>query len=124
MNFGQNMCNDSTRDVTSEGSISPSKFARAVLSGTAQEDVEVDAESRECRNEDGRADPDAGDGDDVVLGVEGKRRRMNVEGLLESEGDVPAGNLEEFIDRMESMGVVRNTDDWLRLWREHAELRL
>ena len=124
MNFGKHVCDDSTRGVTSEGSISPSFSARAVLSSTAQKDAEVDAESRECRNESSCADLDADDGQDLVLGVQDKRRRTNVEDLLESEGDVPAGDLEEFVDRMGCMGVERNTDRWRRFWREHAEIRL
>ena len=65
--------------------------------------------------------------EDAVLGVEAKRRRVEAspdDEYLETEEDVPEGDLEEFEDRMECLAVERGSADWKRYWREHAELRL
>ena len=37
---------------------------------------------------------------------------MNMSDYLETEEDVPASDLEEFVDRMESMKVERGSDEW------------
>ena len=60
----------------------------------------------------------------VVLGINAKRRKVTADSMLESEGDVPANDLAEFVDRMESLGVEAGSERWRSYWREHAELRL
>ena len=84
----------------SGASISPSGNTRAVLQSTAQEE------------------------DTPVLALGGKRLRMTAAELLESEGDVNATDLEEFVDRMESMNVEAGSEDWNKHWKRHAEMRL
>ena len=83
----------------SGASISPSVTTGAVLQSTAHEDA-------------------------PVLAMGGKRLRMTAAELLESEGDASATDLEEFVDRMESMNVEAGSDDWKDLWKEHAERNL
>ena len=124
MNFGPRVAKDSERDVTSEGSISPWINAEAVPKSAVHEDEGVDAVRQDCVRKDACADPNTECVKDVVLGMGDKRRKRNSDGFLESEGDVPASDLAEFVDRMNDLGVERNTEEWTRYWKEHAELRL
>ena len=88
-----------SEDAATGASIRPSDTAGSVLPSTVHEEA-------------------------PVLALGGKRLRMTAAELLESEGDVDATDLEEFVDRMESMNVEAGPDEWNRLWKQHAEQRL
>ena len=57
---------------------------------------------------------------------EPRRRQLPPEhqrGDLETEDQVPESDRAEFVDRMQALGVARNTTEWSNYWNEHAGLR-
>ena len=61
----------------------------------------------------------------LLAPVESKRRRVaSPDDFLEKEEDVPEADLEDFVSRMEDLGITRESASWQTLWREHAETRL
>ena len=102
--------------VSSEGCVSP-RFTATAPPSAADVVAGNDTRSQGVYGDYGNVVPG------VVLGVDAKRRRVTADSMLESEGDVPADDLAEFVDRMESLGVEAGSERWRSYWREHAESR-
>ena len=49
---------------------------------------------------------DPGKDEGLMIGVGDKRRRRDAEDMLDKEGDVPKADLDDFVDRMSSMGPL------------------
>ena len=114
---------NSERVVTFEGSLRPSCMSRAVPSSMARPESGVAATVREFADDVVGGDPVCKD-EGLMMGVGDKRRRRDAEDMLDKESDVPAADLDDFVDRMSSMELVRGSAEWARYWREHAEVRL
>ena len=98
--------------VISGGSVSPNTSVRTAPAGAVPTLAGDDVESRAVG---GRAVP--GVEIDEMFGVEEDE-------YSEGEADVPESDYEEFVDRMQCMGVQKDSQAWKSYWRTHAEERL